>query len=110
MRQASASALAAVPVRTGNTVTSRSNNSPNLRGQAFGDGIIAIGQLGAVIGRLKRAPDLGQGAIRIVGREIHLSHQLPVLAMETHGSLGGKGWPSCKSSIEMPSGERMNAM
>ena len=40
----------------------------------------------------------------------HLSHQLPMLAIDIQGSLSGKGWPSCKSSIEMPSGERMNAM
>ena len=36
-------------------------------------------------------------------------HQLPVLGMEAQGSFGSR-WPSCSSSMEMPSGERMKAM
>ena len=110
MRQASASALAAVPVNTGNTITSRSNKSLKRAVEPLGDGIIAIGKRGAVIDRLKRSPDFGQRAIGIVGSEIHVVHQFPVLAMDAQGSRGGSGWPSCSSSIEMPSGERIKAM
>jgi DNA-binding NtrC family response regulator len=38
------------------------------------------------------------------------AYHSPVLGIETHGSVGGSGLPCCKSSIEMPSGERTNAM
>lgn len=37
-------------------------------------------------------------------------HQLPVLGIEAQGSAGGSFSPFCRSSIEMPSGERMKAM
>jgi hypothetical protein len=34
----------------------------------------------------------------------------PVFGIEAHGSFGGSAAPRCKSSIEMPSGERTKAM
>ena len=37
-------------------------------------------------------------------------YQDPELRIEIHGSSGDKGLPSCRSSIEIPSGDRMNAM
>ena len=38
-----------------------------------------------------------------------LAYQLPVLAMLAHGSCGSR-WPSCSSSIEIPSGVLMKAI
>ncbi len=46
-------------------------------------------------------PPLGMGA---------WGYQLPVLGMEAQGSAGGFGAPRCRSSMEIPSGERMKAM
>ena len=37
-------------------------------------------------------------------------YQLPVFGMEAHGSALALAGPFCRSSIEMPSGERMKAM
>jgi len=37
-------------------------------------------------------------------------YQVPVFGMDVQGSCGGFGSPRCSSSIEMPSGERTNAM
>jgi hypothetical protein len=37
-------------------------------------------------------------------------YQAPVFCIDAHGSFGAKRSPSCSSSIEMPSGERTNAM
>ncbi len=37
------------------------------------------------------------------------NYQLPVFSMLAHGSCGSR-WPSCSSSIEIPSGVRTNAM
>jgi hypothetical protein len=37
-------------------------------------------------------------------------YHVPVFGMLSHGSLGLSGEPFCKSSTEMPSGERMKAM
>ena len=37
-------------------------------------------------------------------------YQESVLAMLLHGSAGGSAEPACSSSMEMPSGVRMNAM
>src|SRR3974390_2954738 len=37
-------------------------------------------------------------------------HQLPVLGIEIQGSSGAFAPPFCRSSTEMPSGERTNAM
>ena len=39
-----------------------------------------------------------------------MSDQLPVLGMEAQGSAGGFGVPRWRSSMEIPSGERMKAM
>ena len=39
-----------------------------------------------------------------------LNYHEPVFAIETQGSCGALGWLFCKSSMEMPSGERMKAM
>ena len=48
---------------------------------------------------------------------LHLAHpagarayHFPTLGMEAHGSCFGSGDPACRSSIEMPSGERTKAM
>jgi hypothetical protein len=38
------------------------------------------------------------------------SYHEPVFAIETQGSCGALGWLFCKSSMEMPSGERMKAI
>ena len=78
--------------------------------QALGDGIMAIGQGGPAIGLFERRPDLRQGAIGIVGSEIHAPYQLPVLAIEAQGSFGGSAAPSCSNSMEIPSGERIKAI
>ena len=37
-------------------------------------------------------------------------YQTPVFFMDTHGSFGGRASPFWSSSMEMPSGERTNAM
>jgi hypothetical protein len=37
-------------------------------------------------------------------------HQAPVFGMEAQGSRGGSAPPRCKSSIDMPSGDRTKAM
>lgn len=38
------------------------------------------------------------------------AYQVPVFGIEAHGSCAGFGSPRCRSSMEMPSGERMKAM
>jgi hypothetical protein len=43
-------------------------------------------------------------------RNLPANHQTPVLGIDVHGSAGALASPFCKSSMEMLSGERMNAM
>ena len=54
------------------------------------------------------APAHGQKSSRVRVSAVRC-YQLPVLGIEAQGSLGSR-WPSCSSSMEMPSGERMKAM
>src|SRR3989344_5428696 len=39
-----------------------------------------------------------------------LFYHVPVLGIDFHGSSGESGSPACKSSIEIPSGDLMNAI
>ena len=39
-----------------------------------------------------------------------LSYQCPMFSADTHGSCGGSACPFCSNSIEILSGERINAM
>lgn len=39
-----------------------------------------------------------------------LAYQEPVFSIDAQGSVGGSGSPFWRISIEMPSGERINAM
>src|SRR3569833_4542703 len=75
------------------------------------DLIVAIGTVGALVRGLDRVGDLRRYAVAIVASEIHAGcgYHVPVLGIDAHGSAGAR-WPSCSSSIEMPSGERTNAM
>jgi len=43
-------------------------------------------------------------------RVIFSCYQLPVLGMDDQGSCAGSASPDCNSSIEIPSGERINAI
>jgi len=54
---------------------------------------------------------LRQGVARALrAPTVIVPHQLPVFGMLCHGSRGGSDSPFCSSSMEMPSGVRMNAM
>ena len=52
----------------------------------------------------------GNGAKLYADTKISLSHHQPSLAMLAHGSSIGLASPFCSNSIEMLSGERINAM
>ena len=54
------------------------------------------------------------GAASLQQRQVSIdpggAYQEPLLAMLVQGSAGGNASPACSSSMEMPSGERTNAM
>jgi diguanylate cyclase (GGDEF)-like protein len=54
--------------------------------------------------------DVETGNFRVIQRDLAYRHQVPVFGIEAHGSAFGNAEPFCSSSIEMLSGERMNAI
>src|SRR5262249_25612664 len=61
--------------------------------------------------QVKRARSIhDQDHLFIGQRQDHVSHHLPVLDIDAHGSCLARASPFCSNSIETLSGERMNAM
>jgi hypothetical protein len=58
----------------------------------------------------RRLPNEGCGAEHNIFLVSAPSYHEPVFAIEAQGSCDALGSPFCKSSIDMPSGERINAM
>ena len=88
---------------------------PYLSRQFFVPRLIRIGK-GAFYGAIRETNSRALRA-RIAGfcswsvSATRLSdYQTPVLGIEDQGSSGGSAGPRCRSSIEIPSGERTNAM
>ena len=66
---------------------------------AFGEGVAVRFEALADLEVVEPAPGIACG-----------HYQLPVFSMVAQGSAGSRGPPAWSSSMEMPSGERMNAM
>ena len=61
--------------------------------------------------RTERVDVFQRGEVRLlIPLRASSCYQLPVFSIDSHGSAGSRAGPFCSSSIEMPSGERTNAM
>ena len=73
--------------------------------------VVEPGRVGNPVGLDGGFADDGGGAQHEVSDFLVAAcYHEPVLGIEAQGSCGGFGLPFCRSSIEMPSGERMKAM